>query len=624
VKIIHYYYFFGVAPLPASALVFDLSNTSTGYGQNGYDVQGAGYRQRSALAEISFSTDASSVDVELSVTYPNGNMSIGYLINGAFTGFFSGNTTIQLPVGGTKTLKFIEGARQRATNGDMFSGIFLTKVTFPAGSTNRIVAPVATQQRDTVTGDSIVATAAEPVGSRDGWIIKARATLARDIITLAWGGRSWGVDLNTAAKQNAEIDRIIASGSQNHWIALGTNDAGLGLGTPSQVGQYAGEFVDKLHQRAPGVTIRIQTPLTRYDGVSITDYANAIKALKNTRSWLIIIDATGWLSGNDVVAYPPDGIHPTVAGELKLADFYCKTLNGLATPGNQAVIGWTPGAVGETVQETDSRIKTFGQWNRGNKAPASAGLNMFTYTAGGYYEIQFNGTGVRIGYELNSVGGSCTAFIDGNPVGNFSQYGATPVAGQFFDATTTTSGLHTLRVQRTDSGATNGFWCDTLQALGGTFPTRVFATGDVADSWGSDGRFVYDLPSDGEAATGWIAANVGAPTTISPRLWLTTAIGKYTRCTFDVPAEGGYYLEHYSNLNPVYGTAQVLLNGQPAGDPYSAYAAAPSNVNTSVPVYRSPLLAGGTYELTQSRIADASDTAQRNNVGNDYWQLVKA
>jgi hypothetical protein len=546
-------------------------------------------------------------------------MSIGYLVNGVFSGYLTANGTISLPGTGTKELKFIEGARQRASNGDMFSGIFLTKLTFPIGSTNSLINPTATQQRDTVTGDSIVATAAQPVGSRDGWIIAARATLARDIVTLAWGGRSWGVDLNTSAKQTAEIDRIIATGSQNHWIALGTNDAGLGLGTPSQVRQYAGDFVDMLHQRAPSLTIRIQTPLTRYDGVSILDYANAIKALKTTRPWIIVIDATGWLSGNDMM---PDGIHPTVAGELKLADFYCKTLDGLATPGNQAVVGWVPGAVGETIQETDSRIKTFGQWNRGNKAPASAGLNMFTYTAGGYYEVQFNGTGVRIGYELNSVGGICTAFIDGQSVGNFNQYGAMPVADQFFDAVAPTSGTHTLRVQRADPGATNGFWCDTLQALGGTFPARVFVTGDVADSWGSDGRWAYE--GDGTAAGGWIPTqNIGAPTTISPRMWLTTAIGKFARCTFDVPADGGYILEHYSNLNPVYGTAQVQLTGQ-APTTYSAYAAAGSNVNTQVPVYRSAVLAGGTYELAQVRVTDSSDTAQRNNVSIDYWQLVKA
>jgi hypothetical protein len=313
-----------------TAVVFDFSDNSYGYDNNSIDVQETGHRRRSPFATVRLRSDATSVAIE------QRNDGVGTLTvysNGVYQGALTGNDTIQLP-SGTKVLEFIDGAQSRSNDEGYIQGAYLTKLTFPAETTNSLITPTASQNGVYIIGDSIIGNGyASTIQGRDGIPFLLRALTARKVIVSGYGARSFAKSLSNPTQVNEEVTRVVNSGAIDVVISIG-NDQYLGFADATQTANYAAALVDALYVAKPSLKIYLFT--RTYWGInnSETDYGDKKKALVSTRSWLKVIDPVSWIDSTDIVAGDTGKLHPVNSGNTKIANYIKDTLNGVATPGN--------------------------------------------------------------------------------------------------------------------------------------------------------------------------------------------------------------------------------------------------------------------------------------------------
>ena len=318
-----------------SATSFDFTTSSSGFGQTLYDEQKSGYRRRSPFAVVELLTTANSVDL-VQMSTNGGPLSV--YLNNNFLAAPAGNTTLALPGSGTKLLRIADGPQSLPGDQGEVQGGWLTHLTFPTGTTNSLIQPTPTSNCLIITGDSIISEGyASTVPGRDGASYLLRGLLGCDVKVSGWGNRSFARSLGTDALLEAEAQRVVTgfgSAVNKTWLlALGTNDEVLNYATASEAAAIAGKLLDRVHTLDATITLYCFTRTLWLQSTS-TAYADALKALKNTRPWLQVIDPVTWLVAADIHPADTGQLHPVSSGHAKLATYIRNTLAGLATPGN--------------------------------------------------------------------------------------------------------------------------------------------------------------------------------------------------------------------------------------------------------------------------------------------------
>lgn len=295
------------------------------------------FKLPSSLSSVSFSTDATSVDITGNVSVNlftfNPEMSkIGIFINGVFDSTISPGAndafavTAPLPAG-AKTVTLVNSPQQGA-NQSLVAATVIETLTF-----NRVSTPVDITPVDTMViyGDSIsVGVGATPLQEK-AWSVQVRDARTGNTLTEAYGGRSLFKDAETANDRARIVGKIVSENPSILYIAIGTNDFGLNSWTAANFGIAYAAMLDDLSSQLPNLLIFCQTPTVRTTetanglGSTLDDYRTEISNAVAARPlFTTLVDGTTILVLGDLI----DGLHPSTAGHTKYADFV-KLIDGI-------------------------------------------------------------------------------------------------------------------------------------------------------------------------------------------------------------------------------------------------------------------------------------------------------
>jgi len=208
---------------------------------------------------------------------------------------------------------FIERVQERG-DGDAgsFGQVYITKLTFPAGSTAYFQKPPANGDVLYVVGDS----KSVEVYSTTGWIRRLRAKRPNmDIYSDGWGFRRASVALANSTLRAAILANVARLGITRLCVALATNDKVAGL-DPSTVMGLVGQLADEA-RAYPGLSNILFYVELEYDNSTSANNAwrSAAKNLQNGRgTWFRIIDP-----GSPATA---DGTHANDPGQQTVCNAY--------------------------------------------------------------------------------------------------------------------------------------------------------------------------------------------------------------------------------------------------------------------------------------------------------------
>jgi lysophospholipase L1-like esterase len=292
-------------------------------------------RQRIVTSDTSIAVEIESTIYPYFTTYA----CVGIYVNGRFVAaptakLASSRTTIDVALGaGTnKVVDIVEGVQAAPAGAPL--GTFLRSIrTSPGG---RAFPPVsAPGRRLVVYGDSIAVGGLADVPVEQSWPMLARVTYPGGVSVEAWGYRSLLDDPTaTLAAQLVALARdVVTSGAKSIWLAIGTNDYGLGRQSAADFGARYGALIDAIHALDPSIQIYCQTPILRVApasesanrfGSTLTDYRTQIATVVSTRAaFSTLVDGTAILAAGASYA---DGVHPSTAGHATYAAFVRATL----------------------------------------------------------------------------------------------------------------------------------------------------------------------------------------------------------------------------------------------------------------------------------------------------------
>ncbi|MBC6988926.1 SGNH/GDSL hydrolase family protein [Hymenobacter sp. BT491] len=516
---------------------------SANFSQNAYDLDMGTYRKRSAFAVLKLQSSATSLALQMVSDYAaqgpdTAEVMLNVYVNGIWNqavvpDAVSGvqTKTITLPAG-DKEVAIVEGGAGGNTASTFFA-TSLTQVVVPAGSTGYIVAPTKKTNGVFLVHDSIGVGDGSTNDGKNGLIGQLRSQLSGwDVISDGWNARYNTGSYATAALQEAQAQRIVNaltgySGRKVLYWQVLTNDFGYVPGQPSGVSSILTTVIERVHALDASIEIKLQTPIWRGNkdvpnslGLVLSDYAAVMTNVAAAHSsYTVRVDALPWLTAADLTS---DQLHPTDAGYEKLAGKVAEELT-VSTP----VISATRINQGETVQETDSRIRYAGPGWTQLPGHASAFGNGIKYTqtiSGTSFAFDIVGYQFALGYHLDAGGGPMEVLVNGAVVGTYSAKAPTdtPVPGQVYTSPVLTTLYNTVTV-RAQAGSTAGYiWCDQVAVLTTAAPQQGGMVLRLSDNFaranGDFGPSYFYITNVGNAVPA--VGSAGYPQIVSGRLRL--------------------------------------------------------------------------------------------------------
>jgi lysophospholipase L1-like esterase len=316
------------APSSIEALTFDDTGTQASAGT---------HQLTSPFAHVDFTTTATSLILnsynDIYSNYPT-YTELGVYVDGVFNqrvqpGALGAKANAIALSAGSKTVSIVNGLQSRPSSSVI--GTFVTKVT-----ANAVLTPVtpAPANRVLVYGDSISVGGNATVSSQEAWAMIVRAAYYPNSLAVeGWGFRALKNDCADAAARDAFVAKVVAYNPARLWIAIGTNDYGIGgMWSAANFGTAYAALLDDLNAALPSLSIFCQTPILRTTetantyGSTLGDYRTQIGTAVGTRgSFCTLVDGTAFMT----TASLADGVHPTTAGHALYADAV-KTALGIA------------------------------------------------------------------------------------------------------------------------------------------------------------------------------------------------------------------------------------------------------------------------------------------------------
>jgi lysophospholipase L1-like esterase len=244
----------------------------------------------------------------------------GLVINGVYTATFvfraagANNFIYPLP-DGTNTVEVVTGVQSSLDEVLPASGISLVSVRLDDTPAQTFPAPT---RRGVIYGDSIAVGGNATTPTSQSWAMLVRAGYTGGAVALeAWGFRSLYQDYSTIGISEL-VAKLLTSNPTWVWLAIGTNDFGLGHWSAASFGTQYAALLDALHAASPTLSIFAQTPLIRSPDSTTGDFRIQIATAQSTRSTFVtLVDGTVILSSGDLA----DGVHPTTAGHAMIATY---------------------------------------------------------------------------------------------------------------------------------------------------------------------------------------------------------------------------------------------------------------------------------------------------------------
>ena len=303
---------------------------------NGYD--GTGNPKQSPFARWKFETDANVLKVTGETTIYDlfsSYAELGLFVDGAWQApglAFQANETrtfTKLLPSGTKTIEIVAGLTSRPVAtvlGTFINSIELINF-FDEAPSYALTAP-STTDRIVVYGDSISVGSSSADAQKDAWTTQLRITHGRNVLVEGYGYRALNDDCADASARTAFANRIASYSPSLIWLAIGTNDFGLGRWSAADFGTAYADILDKLHVALPSVTIYCQSPLQRISpdsenangfGDTLGDYRTEISNAATARnSYCTYVEGAAGAIVSDA-NLSADGLHPSTAGHAEYA-----------------------------------------------------------------------------------------------------------------------------------------------------------------------------------------------------------------------------------------------------------------------------------------------------------------
>lgn len=280
-----------------------------------------------AFSYAEFETEASAIEIESYSTmvglYP-ALADIGVTVNDQFhqriRHLANGTlkTTVPLPAG-TKTVRIVNGPQARANPapGSPWYGTWVKAFTADAP-----LRSMPSGECLFVYGDSIATGAWAADTQSEAWIPLVREALGIRVASKAIGSQTLWDDCNTPALAKDFADRIARIAPTKIWLAIGTNDFGLGRWSAAAFGAAYGQLLDAMRELMPWAEVYAQTPLLRTE-TGVQAFRDAIANACATRSWVTLVDGTAIMP----LTRLPDGLHPDTLGHEMYAEYVVGALN---------------------------------------------------------------------------------------------------------------------------------------------------------------------------------------------------------------------------------------------------------------------------------------------------------
>ena len=287
----------------------------------------ADYVNRSEFANFSFNTSDSQIAIDVKDTFLSNDLSNIAIFEDdvllkAVATIGSGESKIISLSAGTKKVTIVESQQSinltpvYPTRGSFIQKLYVknfSKVT-QATTGDKIVF-----FGDSITGGGNYVT----IGQDDSFSRLFKTIGGKNTGVLAYGGARLQLEANTSGLAAALVAKLITlvqgntGGRKIIVIAIGTNDFTNSVASATFLGWYA-DIMDRIHTADADVEIFCLSPLTRTGDAALLDaYRSGIDGLCTARSAY----AT-YIEGKTILALPgdfgADGLHPTVAGQLKL------------------------------------------------------------------------------------------------------------------------------------------------------------------------------------------------------------------------------------------------------------------------------------------------------------------
>ena len=301
-----------------------------------WDATGAGTTLGAGLMRNTFSnvrgtTTADVLEIDaISSGYQVGLTTdyFGVYVNGVYqrVNFASDGTTkrvaVALPSGnGSKSLKIITHDLARLTvQTTSLVGAALVGVYANAAVTWQ--APAAPAFSLGLIGDSISGgnSATEPVTQAFGRLLAAKFGAAVEFGADTASGGSMVEFYGPYATKAASLARARAlctgTTTKRLYLAYGTNDAGLGAGTPAQVGQAYTDFLTDFVAVEPNVLVTVITPFTVRASYDVEPTRVAIRSACAAFATVAVEEGPNMIS---IYNIEPAGVHPNTAGHAQAA-----------------------------------------------------------------------------------------------------------------------------------------------------------------------------------------------------------------------------------------------------------------------------------------------------------------
>jgi lysophospholipase L1-like esterase len=315
----------GTTPrLDADQFVIDtVTRTARGAGANAYT-------EHNCLAVARFKTSARSLQIGLR---SDSGKDLAVYVNGVFVQTVTPvaadglghDQVIQIPGAGVRTVEIYEGAGLQM--GSPVAGTWLQAI-----CGQDIVADVpVVGRRLAVYGDSImVGYNATAQASESLWPLVRQDYPGRVAIE-AYTARQLNSEPNLQTLGSLLVSMLFGAPVGEVWLAIGTNDYGIGDVPPATFQSKYIQLLDYIHASAPNARVWCQSPIVRVGettpnghGDTLPDYRAAVLAAATARSSFAtyvngaIILALSDLSG--------DGVHPSSAGFVKYKAFVKATI----------------------------------------------------------------------------------------------------------------------------------------------------------------------------------------------------------------------------------------------------------------------------------------------------------
>ena len=282
-------------------------------------ADGGGYIEGSVFSAITFSTTATTLNVEtvndIYTTYPN-YARIGVYVNGSYHSSLNpgADGTVQCGItlsAGSKTVSLVCGLQSKPSS--TVIGTWIKSIRANAAMTR--TSPTQTGGL-VVYGDSIMCGSdANPI-MKNAWAIGVRLAAPYPVQFEGWGFRALYDDAANSTLRASLVSALATNSPSLVWLAIGTNDYGLSKWDSSSFQSAYTSLLQDLHTALPLAKIYAQTPIDRAtetangNGSTLGDYRTAIANAASGKAYVTVVDGTEFLGAGDLV----DGVHPSTTG----------------------------------------------------------------------------------------------------------------------------------------------------------------------------------------------------------------------------------------------------------------------------------------------------------------------